>query len=143
MTYTGYHISKWETLASDIKQSVLERLFKNEEPIPASPSENEPPALIVVIRDVQKDRQFRFLFHRCLALRMVKEEYATELWRELSHNHPGTTAIVEESPWIAELRENEPLFDVHSPNSRHYIILTMDYLIEVLDDRLPLVEQID
>jgi hypothetical protein len=142
MSYVGYRISKWETPASDIKQSVLERLSKNEEPIPDLPSENEPPVLIVVIRDVQENKQFRFLFHRCLALRIVKEEYATKLWSELSQNHPGTTTIVEDSPWIAELRENEPLFDVHSPNSQHYIIFTMDYLIEVLDDKPPKVEQI-
>ncbi len=142
MSYVGYRISKWETPVSNIKQFALERLFKSEEAIPDLPGENEPPALIVVIRDVQENKQFRFLFYRCLALRIVREEYATKLWQELSQNHPGTTAILEDSSWIAELRENEPLFDVHSPNAQHYMIFTMNHLIEVLDDWSPSVEQI-
>ena len=142
MSDVGYRISKWETPASNIKHLALERLVKNEEAIPDLLSDNEPPALIIVLRDVQENKQFRFLFHHCLALRIVKEEYATKLWQELSQNHPGTTAILEDSSWIAELRENEPLFDVHSSNTQHYMIFTMDYLIEVLEDRSPSVEQI-
>ncbi len=74
MSYVGYRISKWETPVSNIKQFALERLFKSEDAIPDLPGENEPPALIVVIRDVQENKQFRFLFHRCLALTAIRDQ---------------------------------------------------------------------
>ncbi|MEX1255946.1 MAG: hypothetical protein WEE64_16570 [Dehalococcoidia bacterium] len=85
------------------------------------------------IRDPEA-RRLRFTFSRFPAYRNIMEEYRLELWERLSgtQDQLGRTLIVADSPWVAALREKEPLLGVHRPTLVHYVICTEDDVVEVL-----------
>jgi hypothetical protein len=144
MSYSEYSVSRWETPVSDDRDVGLEKLFKSEFITPDISEDNSLP-LIIVLRNVfsgsEQDRRFRFLFHHCIAFKLTNEGFVLRFLSKLCQNHPGTTAIVTNSPWIAELREDEWYGKLYYASLQHYMILTLDYVIEVVAID-PLVEQI-
>ena len=57
--------------------------------------------------------RYSFFFRRPAGYRNLLEEYRTELWRKFAQtSRPGSTFVVENSPWIAEIAACEPLLHV-------------------------------
>lgn len=74
-----------------------------------------------------------------LAYRVLNEEHA----------HPGQDQLVpgdvsswtyeiNGSKWIADLRAKGDISDDHAPDLRHFVILSHDYIVDVLSDKEPL-----
>lgn len=139
----NYQFARWETAASDIQFLVLEKLFKSDDCTLEFFDGTESPALVIILRDVteKRGRRFQFLFRSCVSFKLIKEEYYHCFVRKLCENHPGTSAIVENSAWLAEVKAEEPLVNVRYADLQHYLIVTLDYVIEILGIE-PLVEEL-
>ena len=90
------------------------------------------------LRDPMR-RRFRFTFKTYPAYRNILEEFRTS---EEGYNTKSWTVIVEESQWLERFRKQEPIFDAHYPEIRHYLFCTEDDVIEVLSPEPPEIEEI-
>jgi hypothetical protein len=92
--------------------------------------------LSIIVQELREPehRRLRFSFTRYPAYRNILEEYRLELWEKISGRHEelGHTILVPNSPWAKELRESEPLLDVHDGRLTHFMICTEDDVLEVL-----------
>lgn len=121
--YENWRITRWETPVVDIHAVALVSLIDNvslEVTVEATRMPGRP--------------RWRFVFDRVAAYRNILEEYRLELWGHLdeSGQRCGFTFTVQDSPWIAELRPNEPLLELYNPGLQHYVLCTDDDVIEVL-----------
>jgi hypothetical protein len=51
--------------------------------------------------------------------------------------------MVPSSPWLAQLKQKEPLIEVHHPDLRHFQIRTEDDVIDVLSPEAPHIESVE
>ena len=94
------------------------------------------------LHDPQR-RRFQADFTRYPGYRNLLEEYRLELWQILAGSAAiGWTLQVAVSPWIAELKQHEPLLEAIFPNLKHWLIRTEDDVIEVLSDETPTFREI-
>lgn len=86
----------------------------------------------------------QMIFGRCPAFRSILEKFRTDLWTNLAvSGRPGRTFIVENSPWIADLKASEPMFSFLNENIRHYVIATDWEVVEVLSNNAPVISPWD
>ena len=85
-------------------------------------------------------RRWTFVFASAPAYRNVREELRLGLWAG-GAGRVGWTARVPASPWLARLREAEPLLDVHHPGLAHFRIATEDDVIDVLSALAPEIKE--
>ncbi|MGH9551327.1 MAG: hypothetical protein ACRD3W_18225, partial [Terriglobales bacterium] len=67
---------------------------------------------------------------------------------ECDNPNPWTaTSLIEDSPWLDEVRgvapAGESFVDVLHPNPKHFVILTEDYVMEILSDEEPEIKLIE
>lgn len=83
-------------------------------------------------------RRWTLVFVGVAAYRNVREELRMGLWAgSVGADRVGWTARVPGSPWLARLREAEPLLDVHHPGLVHFRVATEDDVIDVLSAHAP------
>ena len=97
-----------------------------------------------LIVTVSETLTYQFTFGICPAYRNTLEEFCLGLWDHLKNNYPdcGNTFIVNNSPWLRDLRHNECLIDVHCPGAKHFVIVTGDDVIEILSNEEPAITMI-
>lgn len=115
---------RWETPVSDARSLALVSLV-------------DQGGLHITVQDLRDSarRRFRFSFARVPAYRSILEEYRTSERSPLGRT--GWTRIDLSSHWLADLRRRQPLFDVHAPGCRHYIIVTEDDVVDVPAPKAP------
>ncbi|MBE9103032.1 hypothetical protein [Vacuolonema iberomarrocanum] len=108
-----------------------------------SSEQKDSQALTIEIRNSSKINAIAISFPKCMALRIVEEFFFSGGF-EGDIRQLGNTLIVDNSPWIAKLKEASPTFDVcASPDAKHYLILTDDYTIEIISGSTPVIETLD
>jgi hypothetical protein len=123
-------IERWETPLSDVEYLIMTSLINDREG-----------TLRITFED-PKGHGWRLSFNRRRAgYRNVDEEYRTTLLRETAESI-GYTFTVSSSPWLTELRRDEPLLDVHCKGWQCFLILTTDDVIEVIAADPPIIEEI-
>jgi hypothetical protein len=131
--YENWKCTRWETPVSDGLSLGMESLTHSDD-------------LHIVVAVAQHGRSMRrysFSFKRPAAYRNILEEYRTELWNFFSQtSRPGSTFVVENSPWIAEIAMHEPLLNVHDKGAIHYVIATNDDVVEVICNRSPTISEL-
>jgi hypothetical protein len=86
----------------------------------------------------ETQRQIQIGFRKVSAFRCILEKFRIELWNSHSANErPGRTFIIENSPWIAELKTSEPIFSALNKDTRHYVIATDWDVVEILSSHAP------
>src|SRR5262245_9127507 len=85
--------------------------------------------------------RWRVTFDKVAGDRNVVEAFRLELWPLLdtTPQRCGNTFTVANSPWIAELRQPEALFDAYYPSASHFVFLTEADVIEVLSPNRPVI----
>ena len=131
--HEDWTFERWETPISDLKSIAMVSLIDDG-------------CLKITVEDLRDPARPRwcFTFRHAPIYRNILEEYRLELW-ELVHQEgarKGWTVIVPSSPWLAQLKEKEPLIEVDHPNLLHFQIGTEDDVIDVLSPELPLVESV-
>ncbi|MGV0023602.1 hypothetical protein [Phormidesmis priestleyi] len=147
--YAGYRVLNWDTPISTISYGSLLTLVKlvvNPGTILSSSNEPMSRELTIEVKDVPLGRNPEevdaviFEFPACIAIRMIGEFYYSGFSEEVDREPLGNTLVVENSPWIAKLKETEYMFDLCAPdNAKHYILLTNEYTIEVISQCEPIV----
>jgi hypothetical protein len=131
--YEKWLCKRWETPVSDRPMSMV--------------SLTDADGLEIVVnasRTGEQPRRYKFLFKKPAGYRNLPEEYRTELWGKFSKSsHPGSTFIVESSPWIAEIAVHEPLLMVHDRGVVHYVIATDDDVVEILSSQPPTISRLN
>jgi len=132
--YNNWVLKRWETPISDIQRLALVSLTDTR-------------GVLSLVLEDQCDplrRRFHVDFTRYPGYRNLLEEYRLELWQALAETGAtGRSLQVTVSPWIAELKEHEPLLDAEFPNLKHWLISTEDDVIEVLSDATPLFQKMN
>ncbi len=120
---------RWETPVSDAQSLAMVSLVDQD-------------GLHITVQDNRDraGRRFRFSFDRVAAYRSILEEYRTS--DPPAVQHAGWTRVAPGSAWLSDLRSREPLLDVHSPDCRHYIIVTEDDVIDVLTPEEPRIVEV-
>ncbi|MET0400190.1 MAG: hypothetical protein ABW277_25595 [Longimicrobiaceae bacterium] len=124
-------VERWETPVSDARSLRLVSLVDDG-------------ALRLTLEDAADPvrRRWTFVFASVPAYRNVREELRLGLWAGgAGADRVGWTARVPGSPWLARLREAEPLLDVHHPGLVHFRIATEDDVIDVLSALAPEIEE--
>jgi hypothetical protein len=94
---------------------------------------------IVVHQEGSSDRLF-FRWNELIAYRCTKEEHGLPWEFNASElKSAGCTHFVDDSPWIAQLRDGNDLFDLLAHNAVHFVILTTTYVVEVISNEQPVV----
>lgn len=129
--YETWIIHRWETPLSAIKSIAMASLI----------DDGHLSIILEAPREEGRPR-WRVFFEKSPGYRNLIEEYRLELWEHLetTQQRCGNTFTVANSPWIAELRLREPLFDAHHPKVSHFVFLTEDDVIEVLSPGEPVIE---
>jgi hypothetical protein len=132
--YEGWTFERWETPVSDLKSIAMVSLVDDG-------------CLKITVEDLRDPARprWRFTFRQAPIYRNILEEYRLELW-ELVHQggeRKGWTVTVPSSPWLAQLKEKEPLIEVHHPYLLHFQIGTEDDVIDVLSPEAPLIESVE
>lgn len=132
--YEGWTFERLETPISDLKSIAMVSLVDDG-------------CLKITVEDLRDPTRprWRFTFKHAPIYRNIPEEYRIELW-ELIHQGgecKGWTVMVPSSPWLAQLKEKEPLIEVHHPNLLHFVVGTEDDVIDVLSSEAPLVESVE
>ena len=117
--YTGWAPERWETPVSDVPDLFFESLLHDG-------------ALQITVGTADGQR-WRLTFADAPGYLHLLEEYRLALWGRLQGAPPaGNTWHVPASPWLARLRHEEPLLDVHHEGLRHFVVLTLSGVIDVL-----------
>jgi len=133
--YSRWRFQRWETPVSDLKSVGMVSLIDDG-------------TLQITIEDLRDPRRlrWRFAFSQAPIYQNILEEYRLGSWSESESRAEaesvGWTATIPESPWLAGLREQEPLLDVHFPGLRHYQIATEDDVVDVLSADAPRIDEI-
>jgi hypothetical protein len=125
---------RWDTPMSDAKHLFMESLH------------DHAGLLEIELADYLNNTavaRYKVTFRSYPAYRNIEEHYRLELWKRRAElNDPdatGWTFIVPDSLWVQEFA-NEPIFEFFNEGIVHYMIITEDDVIEVLDNRDPTVE---
>jgi len=86
--------------------------------------------------------RWRVTFENAPGYRNLLEEYRLELWHHIDSTQQrcGNTFTVANSPWLAELRQHEGIFDAHHTSAAHFVFLTEDDVVEVLSSAQPVID---
>lgn len=138
----AYHLVNWDTPISVSSCGSLLTL----ENLMVSPRSQQ---LTIEIKNIPLGRSpeqvptISFAFPCCIAFGLIDEWYFNAGGKAVSAEPLGNTLMVLESPWIAKLKENSPVFDVCGPeNAKHYVFFTSDHVIEVVSDWEPIVRSL-
>jgi hypothetical protein len=125
-----YTQERWQTPVSDARSLAMVSLLDRD-------------GLHITLEDLRDPvrRRFKFVFRRVAAYRNILEEYRTTE-PPLSRG-AGWTVTLPNSPWLAELRAEQSLLDVHSPGCRHYVIVTEDDIIDILCPEPPEIVEVE
>lgn len=131
--YDTWIIERWETPLSAIESIVMASLV----------DDGQLAITFEAPRQAGRPR-WRVTFESAPGYRNLVEEFRLELWDHLDRTQQrcGNTFIVANSPWIAELRQREALFDNYHPSASHFVFLTEDDIIEVLAPSRPAIESL-
>jgi hypothetical protein len=126
MNYEDWEFEKWNTKLSDSNFLFLESLVdKNSE---------------LILKFSDSEKVYELTFRNYSAYRNILEQYRTKLWTKL-HNSGlkdlGNSWIIENSDWMKNLFENEPLLELFESKLKHYLITTEIDVIEVLSSDNP------
>lgn len=129
--YETWVIERWETPLSALGSVAMASLF----------DDGQLSITFEAPRELGRPR-WRVTFDKAPGYRNLVEEFRLELWHHLDSTQQrcGNTFTVANSPWIAELRQREALFDAHYPSASHFVFLTEDDIIEVLSPSRPSIE---
>ncbi len=130
--YLDWKCIRWDTPVSDAQGLMLESLNVNggglELIFDSSTTFASTPNL-------------KMTFGKYIAFRSMQESYMSELWGQFAkYGSPGRTFLVEDSPWIFELAEQDSLFAATCKDARHYVMATDMDVIEVISRTSPIVE---
>ena len=122
---------RWETPISDAKSLMMELLHVS--------------GKVEIILDssnvFHSSPNVKIIFDQSEAFRSLQESYMNPLWGTFAKTgSPGRTFIVEDSPWISELAEQDSLFAHLSKDARHYVIATDAEVVEIISRYLPSIE---
>lgn len=126
--YDNWRFEKWVTPISSMRTVILESLQDGSDGLTVIVETDEKPEV---------DIRVSFYFAKAPAYRNIQESYRTELWAKLGREMPGTpwsSLRVFGADWAEALRQ-EPLF----PEIKHFMISTVDDVIEVLTPDEPAV----
>ena len=121
---------RWDTPVSDAGSLAMVSLLDQD-------------GLHITLRDLRDPtrRRYRFTFREVAAYRNILEEY--RLSEPPVPEGTGWTRLFSQSPWLRELRQREPLLDVHTPNCQHYVIVTEDDVVDILSPIAPEIREVE
>lgn len=125
--YARWSISRWDTPISHFDRILVVSLCDRDHRL-----------VVDVEAPWEPSRpRWRVSFTNCQAYRNADELHLTALWGWLdsSGQRCGSTFVVENSSWIKELVELQPL--------RHYVVATLDDVIEVACETEPVWETLE
>ncbi len=122
---------RWETPVSDAQGLMMELLLLGGKlEVILDPSSEFVPAPNVKIT-----------FSEAMAFRGLEESYMNALWGTFAKKgSPGRTFLVEDSPWITALGEQDSLFAEMCKGARHYVIATDMQVLEVISKFPPRID---
>jgi hypothetical protein len=131
LRFMDWKCLRWETPISDAKSLMMELLQVR--------------GKVEIILDssniFHSSPNVKIIFSQSEAFRSLQESYMSTLWGTFAKTaSPGRTFIVEDSPWISELAEQDSLFAHLSKDACHYVIATDAEVIEVISRYPPSTE---
>jgi hypothetical protein len=131
--YEEWKLEDWQTPISPMKYPAMQWLL------------DDGLTLTILIGDSNspEDHYVRFVFEKYPAYRSINESYRTELWSMINSNRNakvGWTFTVPNSPWIKSFSQETLLLIF--PELVHYVIGTIDDVIEVLSPTPPKIEEV-
>ena len=131
--YEGWTAVRWETPVSDAGSLALVRLVDDGR-------------LALTLEDTRSipRHRWKFTFESVLAYQNILEEYRLELWERIHSDgrRYGWTITIPDSPWLATLKEHEPLIEDRAPVLVHYQIGTEDDVIDILSPHPPVIDDL-
>jgi hypothetical protein len=129
--YDDWQIKRWTTPVSDVESLVMVSLIDDG-------------TLRITFEAPRLSNRPRwcFTFESYPAYRNILEEYRLGLWNHLdqSDQRCGNTFTVENSPWIAYFKSEEPLLETRAENFIHYVISTEDDVIEIIASSVEIID---
>ena len=128
--YRGWKVKRWDTPVSDINDLAMVSLLDRARRLDM---------IVQSLRDPSR-RRWRMRFEDYSAYRNTDELYFVDLWRWLdeSDQRCGSTFIFEASSWN-DTNSGLPHMDTQA---RHYVVATIDDVLEVVSGREPVWEEI-
>jgi hypothetical protein len=129
--YEGWRVDRWETPVGDVDRLLMVSLVDATRELTA----------IFEASWMPSRPRWRVRFRDYPAYRNIDEAYRNELWRHIreSGQECGRTFTVQESPSLQSWG-TESLHEVR-PGIRHFVIATMDDILEVLSASEPVWEE--
>lgn len=117
-------VEKWPTLLSECSELYYVKLIHQSD-------------LRLVVKDAE-DHEFEVVVADPGPYRVVDEQYLVDYWNSKG-DHTGWTFRVIHGGW-----PNIPveLLEVYLPERTHYVVATLDYCLEVLGAKEPVVKQL-
>ncbi len=112
---------RWNTILSDVGDLFFSDL-------------NDKGELIIHVKD-RDEIEYLVHFEFCGPYLVSDEGYRTLYWENVEGNI-GNTFEVQNSPLISYLSA-EPTFEIQCPAPKHFVICTMDVIIEVVSNKYP------
>lgn len=94
--------------------------------------------LLIVVELEKAEPWFCFRWNEFVAYTCAKEEYAVP-WDVDGTNSSssGCTHMVDNSSWIQELKTGTGLLDLRSPNLKHFVIVSDEYVVQIISSEEP------
>jgi hypothetical protein len=89
--------------------------------------------------DVGYQPIYKFIWRNFCAFRNIDEELYLPWSFEESPIDWSFTNTVDDSEWLAELRRGNDLLEVHHANAKHFVILSGDYVTEIISTAEPVI----
>lgn len=86
-------------------------------------------------------KRYCFIFKKVAAYKNTLEEYI--LNESFSRTLYGWTIQSENSTWLNEYRQKEPLFEIDNPICKHFVIMSEDDVLEILCPSFPDIKEIE
>lgn len=121
---------RWETPVSDaISLSMVSLVDKK--------------SLEIVLQDLRdpQRKRYKITFVNVAAYKNILEEY--RLSESFSRKTYGWTIVSENSEWLNNFKEKEPLLEEFNPDCKHFIIMTENDVLEILCSNFPKVIEIE
>lgn len=135
--YEGWQVERWDTPVSDTELLNMVSLTHGDGP------------LKIVLEGLQDPERRRYCieFEWTPAYRNIQEQYRLSFWDQLPKGEErrklGNTYIIPNSKWIESFQGHEPIFELDVDKYRHYMICTVDDVIEVITQVQPEIYEVE
>ena len=134
--YEGWQFERWDTPVSDAKSPSMVSLTHING------------AFKIVLEDVRDSERRRYCieFEWVPAYRNIQEQFRMSLWNQLPKGEErrklGSTYIIPNSKWIESFCGYEPIFELDVDKYKHYMICTIDDVVEVITQVQPKIYEV-